>query len=251
MKEQLAIAALLNDVLAIQSERDRADRATGGLLDALGRKLFAHPSNEWPTVQLGDHAEICRGIRADTSATPSGFYPRCISPTNLKNGSLDLTNAPEVDIAEDNYQRTTLRTGDILLPVLFHSSNFPSNMTIWRDAMPDCVYSDRLIRIRCASPLSASYAYFALSAQGNYLRQLASSVGDHSRIDPSLLRHVQLRVPPMDLQREFDELLRLYLSLMERQEQCRATLASLFHGILLRTFSGYPRPVPPRGGGVE
>jgi hypothetical protein len=192
---------------------------------------------------LGDHAEIRRGIKTDASARQSGLFRKCISPTNLKNGSLDLTSAPEVNIADDDYQRSNLRGGDILLPVLFHPARFPSNMTMWRDAMPDCVYSDRLIRIRCASPLLASYAYLALSAQGNYLRQSASSVGDHSRIDPSLLRNVQLRIPPRELQREFDELFHEYISLLEGQAQCRATLASLFNSMLHRSFLGFQTSV--------
>ncbi len=247
MKEQLAIAALLKDLLVIQSERDRSDHAMEGLLDGLGRKLFAHPSKEWPTVPLGDHAEIRRGIRTDASAKQSGLFRKCISPTNLKNGSLDLTSAPDIDIAEDDYRRSNLRRGDILLPVIFHTASFPSNMTMWRDAMPDCVYSDRLIRIRCSSPLLASYAYFALSAQGNYFRQLASSIGEHSRIDPSLLRNVQLRIPPRELLLEFDELFHEYISLLEGQAQCRAKLAALFNSMLHRSFLGFRTSVWPGG----
>jgi type I restriction enzyme S subunit len=239
INDQLEFVRLLKDMLATKAARYQADHATKAVLPTIGRKLFGQPSQQWPKVRLGEYAEIRRGVSPDPNITQHSLRRPCLRPADIRSGSLDLMNTPEVGVSEREYSLTALRRGDILLPLIVRPDKLRDEVLIWREHLPDCVYSDRLVRIRCIPPLLPSYMHFVISGYGKHLRQTASSIGEHSKIDAAVLSEVEVRVPPMELQHQFDDLFFQLVSLLERQEECRTALTSLSRTILRRVFAGH------------
>jgi len=69
----------------------------------------------WPTVRLGEVAQVAGGIQKSPDRSPSNLHRPYVTVRNVQRGWLDLSHVERFEVTEAEIERLRLRTDDLLI----------------------------------------------------------------------------------------------------------------------------------------
>jgi len=243
--EQRRVAAILDKADALRTKRRQVLAYLDCLAQSLFVEMFGDPvtnSRGWPDeAVLGDVADIVSGVtkgrKLEGKVTRQVPY---LAVSNVQDMRLSLSGIKSIDATDDEIDRYALRDGDLLLT----EGGDPDKLgrgTLWRAELPECIHQNHVFRVRLnSSRLTPFYLNWLVGSQRGkryFLRSAKQTTGIAS-INMTQLRSFPLLVPPIDIQRRFQEVVgKLHLN--RRQMASAADFCdSLFASIQCRAFRG-------------
>jgi type I restriction enzyme S subunit len=155
---------------------------------------------------------------------------------NVYADRLELNDIAEIGTNVDEFTRTSLRAGDVLIVEGNGSVEQIGRAALWRGEIAECAHQNHLIRWRSHGGVIPEFAlYWLLSPSGRKsLVEFASSTTGLHTLSLSKVSAVPLSVPPLD---EQVEMVRRVSDLLERADQLKARLDSVLAAIDSSTAS--------------
>lgn len=246
--EQRCIARILDQADKLRRQRAEADALPERIMPALFAKLFGDPVTNvrnWSIFSLSEfftqdrhgprcgpfgtalkkHEYVARGI-------PVWGIDNVLPNRFLETGSLFVT--------EEKFQELTsyaVQVGDVLIS----RAGTVGRMCVARPSVSRSIIGTNLIRLAFdTGALEPEYfsAMFTYFPQISLRFRAVSDEGAYSFMNTSVLKSLQIPVPPIALQRVFATHTCKMRELVEKQESSRCQIRSLFDTLIRRAFSG-------------
>ena len=166
---------------------------------------------KWETVKLGDITESCLGKMLDQEKNKGMLQPY-LANINVRWGSFDLDNLPEMRFEEHEQDRYGLKYGDLVIC----EGGEPGRCAIWKDAIPNMKIQKALHRVRVHQDLDYRYLFywFLLAGKRKALEQyFTGSTIKHMPGDK--LKTIEIDMPPLPTQQRIADILSAYDDLIE------------------------------------
>src|SRR6266581_955289 len=106
-----------------------------------------HPA-QWPTVHLGQIADVKLGKMLDKAKHRSGRPLPYLRNINVRWGSVNTSDLLEMNFEDDELDRFGLRKGDVLVC----EGGEPGRAAVWNGSIPNIKYQKAIHRIRFRQP---------------------------------------------------------------------------------------------------
>ena len=240
IEEQRRIAAILDQADALRSMRRETLSNLGRLASDLFVGMFGDPrhwASQWPMGTIGDMAASTQyGTSARADSVGSLAVLRMGNIT--VNGRLDLTDLKFMDLKPSEFERYTVRRGDIL----FNRTNSADlvGKTAVVHASGPFAYAGYLVRLRVAEGYVPEYiAGYLNSRHGKVmLRSMAKAIVGQANINAQELRSIKIAMPPFKLQKAYASAVAEIARQSQRAGAQLAELDALFASLQARAFSG-------------
>jgi type I restriction enzyme S subunit len=245
LPEQRRIAAILDQADALRTKRREALAQLDRLAQSIFVEMFGDPLTNpkgWAEdTSLGDVADIVSGVtkgrKLEGKTTREVPY---LAVANVQDMRLNLAAVKRIEATEEEIERYALRDGDLLLT----EGGDPDKLgrgTLWHGELPECIHQNHVFRVRVTADTVTPYFlnWLVGSQRGKryFLRSAKQTTGIAS-INMTQLRGFPLLVPPLNLQREFEDTIsavkRGGACMVAAAASCEALFASLQH----RAFRG-------------
>jgi type I restriction enzyme, S subunit len=239
LPEQRRVSAILDKADALRTKR----RETLAELDRLGQSIFVEMFGDpvrnpkmWPVVPF---ASLCSRVTVGIVVQPASYYKEkgipALRSLNIKPGRIvldDLVYFSEEDNAS-RLKKTQLRAGDLVLV----RSGQPGTTAVVPNELDGINAIDILIASPRASEASPTYLCSFFNSSAGRALILSSQRGQiQKHLNVGSLNSAAVMVPPIGLQREFEERIsdveRLSSKFMESFEQLDSMFDSLQHRAL-------------------
>src|SRR5437870_7737295 len=152
----------------------------------------------WPSVPLGNIAEVKLGKMLDKSKHLTGRRLPYLRNINVRWGSVDTSDVLEMYFEEDELDRFALRHGDVLVC----EGGEPGRAAVWDGRMPEMKYQKALHRVRFNIPYEPKLLVY-------FLQTLATTNEWQNRFHGATIKHftremfieLPVPVPPIEEQR--------------------------------------------------
>lgn len=171
----------------------------------------------WPTVSLGDVAEIQGGIQKQPKRSPQrNAYP-FLRVANVTAQGLNLDEIHAIELFEGELERYRLRRGDLLVVEGNGSASQIGRAAVWDGSIKDAVHQNHLIRVRPGCLLNERFLGLVWNSPSNRaeLARIASSTSGLHTLSVGKLKKITLPLPPMDEQRRIVDLVEDHLSRLD------------------------------------
>ena len=243
--EQRRIAAILDQADALRAKRREALAQLDSLTQSIFIEMFGDPvinSKGWPeTTTLGEVANIASGVTKGRNLT--GKVTRTIpylAVANVQEKSLNLSAVKKIDATEDEIERYLLKWNDLLLT----EGGDPDKLgrgTLWKNELPECIHQNHIFRVRVTSeavtPLFLNWLVGSQRGKKFFLRSAKQTTGIAS-INMTQLRSFPLLLPPIELQRDFENIAAGVAQQQAIHAASLAALDTLFASLQHRAFRG-------------
>lgn len=240
VSEQRRIAAALDKADDIYRARERALQRLDSLLQATFLKVFGDPvrnERNWPTAPI-DQVAVDVQYGTSTNANTDRRGVPIVRMNNLTTaGRIDLTVIKWCDLSNDEVAKYAVRRGDLL----FNRTNSPElvgKTAVW-DRDESFAFAGYLIRVRFdeSRVLPDFVSHCLNSASGKrLLAATAKPSNNMSNISASELRRLRIPIPPLELQRQFAEIVKRVSILHGRLEAALGTSRDLLSSLYARFF---------------
>lgn len=240
LAEQKRIAAVLDTVDTLRTKRRQAIALLGDLEQAIFRDMFGDLLTNprgfevRPLIQLVDEARpITYGILKPGDDILGGVpYVRVI---DMKNGGIDSAGLKRTTVAIDQqYRRSRLRSGDILLSIRGHVGRLARVPA----ALDGANITQDTARI---SVSEGSVGYVMACLRSTYIQRWMENFTKGAAIKGINLTDVKkipIPVPPAEEQRRFARRLEAFEGIAMMHRTHLATLDELFVSLQQRAFAG-------------
>ncbi|TYK53291.1 restriction endonuclease subunit S [Actinomadura decatromicini] len=239
--DQQRIAAVLDQTDALRERR----RASITLLEELAQSIFLDMFGEltagFPTDSLGERADIQGGLQVTAKRRNNPLELPYLRVANVYRNRLDLREIKVMRVTERELARTHLAAGDLLVVEGHGNPDEIGRVAVWDGSIEPCIHQNHLIRVRLdASSLIPDYAAAYLnSAEGRrFLLRAASTTSGLHTISTSDVRHTPIKIPPLRLQRLYQNRVNELRSLRAHHERHLRELDDLFESLRQRAFRG-------------
>lgn len=245
LPEQRRIVAILEKADALRSKRREALAQLDRLAQSIFVEMFGDPATNpkgWPeSITLGEVADIVSGVtkgrKLEGKVTREVPY---LTVANVQDMRLNLEVVKKIEATADEIRRYALQEGDLLLT----EGGDPDKLgrgTLWHRELPECIHQNHVFRVRLTSHSLTPYFlnWLVGSQRGKrYFLKSAKQTTGIASINMTQLRGLPLLMPPLALQRDFEEaigvLKRNKHRMLSAATSCEAMFASLQH----RAFRG-------------
>jgi len=248
LSEQRRIVEILDQADALRKKHAEADAITARILSALFFKMFGNPatnSMNWPMAPLSSfftsdrHGPRCGPF--GSALKKHEYVDRGIPVWGIENvlpnrfaedGSLFIT--------EDKYHKLIAYSvvhGDILIS----RAGTVGRMCVATPTVVRSIIGTNLIRLAFdLEALDPEYfsAMFTCFPQISVRFRAASDAGAYSFMNTSILKSLQIPVPPAKLQRRFAHYVSAVRALEQSHAATREQIRRLFESLLHRAFTG-------------
>jgi type I restriction enzyme S subunit len=242
LKTQKEIITILKRVESLKQKREVANEDTNTIIQSLFYEMFGDPINNekgWDEVNLN---QLCKQIQtgfAYGNFDKNEGVPH-LRPYNItESGKLDLTQikyTSEDAIKNDKYK---LINGDVILNTT-NSGNLVGK-TVLFDADIEASFSNHMTKLRVfenkMKPVFLATILQIFFKNGQFKPILKRWVNQVA-IDTSKLKNISLIVPPIELQKQFAEMVKKIESLKEKQKQSTGDINTLFDALIQNAFNG-------------
>jgi type I restriction enzyme S subunit len=262
--EQTRIADQLDKLLArIQSCNDRLD-AIPALLKRFRQAVLAamtcgkltenwreeNESGAWIPSELAACGAVSGGLTKNAKRQTLTLIKPYLRVANVYANRLELSDVSEIGLTQSEYQKTKLRSGDLLIVEGNGSLDQLGRVALWSDELGDCVHQNHLIRWRTSGPLPKFVLYWLLSPRGRAdLTNLASTTTGLHTLSISKVGAVPIDLPPMEEQAEIvrrvEALFKLAARIEVRHIAARTQAQRLSPLLLAKAFRGELVPQDP------
>lgn len=137
--------------------------AAGRLWKKLLLSFFESRGPRWETKEVREIGDVQLGRQRSPKYTTGKCPKPYLRVVNVLDGKLDLRDVEEMDFGDRDYQRYSLRAGDIL--VTEGDITSPYNVgrsAVYRGEIDGCCFQNTLIRVRVCSDVIAEFVHAAL-----------------------------------------------------------------------------------------
>lgn len=266
LPEQKRIADKLDALLArVDACRGRLDRVPGILKRFRQSVLAAATSGEltrewreerglvlvWQESTLGSVGDVTGGITKNAGRANTSLMRRYLRVANVYANRLTLEDVSEIATTPEEFARTRLRAGDVLIVEGNGSVEQIGRAALWRGEIDECAHQNHLIRWRTRGSVMPEFAlYWLLSPAGreSLVEFAKSSAGLHT-LSLSKVSAVPLLVPPLEEQaevvRRVGELFQMAERLERRLADVQARIVRTKPSALAKAFRGELVPQDP------
>lgn len=240
LPEQRRIAAILDQADALRAKRREALAQLDSLTQSIFIEMFGDPATNpkgWLICKIGDLLESASYGTSEKSSS-EGQFPVLRMNNITRLGDIDLTDLKYMDLAESEYERYLVRSGDVLFNRT-NSADLVGKTAIYRYSYR-AAYAGYLIRLRTNEDNDPEYlARFLNTAFAKkMLRGMCKSIIGMANINATEIQAMKIAKPPLAIQREFG----LRINAIEREKEThRKSLAefdNLFASLQHRAFRG-------------
>jgi len=169
----------------------------------------------WEKAILGDVADSCLGKMLDQEKN-RGTYQPYLANLNVRWGSFDLDDLPEMRFEDDEQERYGLEYGDLVIC----EGGEPGRCALWKNAVPNMKIQKALHRVRTHTCLDNRYLYywFLLAGKTGELDQYFTGA-TIKHMPGQKLKSIVIDMPPLETQHRIADILSAYDDLIENNQK--------------------------------
>jgi type I restriction enzyme S subunit len=265
LTEQKRIATKVEELLArVNTTKDRLAKvsmilkrfrqsvltaACSGRLTADWRDKMNVLSEEYQKSTMADIGIVSGGITKNSRRESLPMQIPYLRVANVYENLIDLRNVKEIGITPQEFERTVLKKGDILIVEGNGSLDQIGRVAIWEEQVNPCVHQNHLIKFRASELVIPRYALFWLMSPlgRECLMQAAVSTAGLHNLSISKIERLPISVPSISEQHEIVRRVeamfeladavekRVAAATMQAEKLTQAVLAKAFRGELVPT----------------
>ena len=224
LEEQSRIVAELDLLTGIIDKQNAQLKELDNLALAIFYDMFGDPIENpkgWDVKKLGDlSTSVSYGTSSPSSTVGKYKYLRMNNITY--EGFLDLTDLKYIDMDDAEFEKYSVREGD----VLFNRTNSMDliGKTTYIHDMEPMIIAGYIIRVRLADSVLPVYVskFMNTPAMKKKLRGMAKGAVNQANINSKELKSIDILIPPLALQQSFAEKIQ---SIEKQKETIRASIA--------------------------
>lgn len=203
-------------------------------------EMFGSPATNpkgWKISKIGD---ITKDVRYGTSksSVEGGKYPYLRMNNITYTGNLDLKDLKYIDIEYNELEKCIARNGD----VLFNRTNSAEliGKTCVFNLEEPMIIAGYIIRVRLVDEVLPIYLSMFLNSDygKKLLKGMARGAVNQANINAQELKGINIQVPPIELQNEFDSFVKQIDKLKFEMESSLKELENNFNSLMQRAFKG-------------
>ena len=169
----------------------------------------------WKKVRLGDVADSCLGKMLDQEKN-RGEYQPYLANVNVRWGSFDLENLPQMRFLESEEDRYGLKYGDLIVC----EGGEPGRCAIWKEQVPNMKFQKALHRVRVHNNVDYRYLFywFLFAGKRGALDQYFTGA-TIKHMPGDKLKSIILDLPPLEQQKKIADVLSAYDDLIENNQK--------------------------------
>lgn len=241
---QKEIAAILAKVQSAIRKRNESISTADEYLKSVFFDMFGDciADNKYHFKTLHEIAEVTSGVTkgrklGDNRKTVVMPY---LSVSNVKDGYLDLNFVKEIEVYEDEIEKYSLKSDDLLLT----EGGDPDKLgrgTLWHEEISPCLHQNHIFRVRInkniANPVYVSRLIGSSYGKAYFFKAAKQTTGIAS-INSKQLKNFKVILPPLEQQNEFAEIVKKIEALKEQQKKSLEQLETTFKSLMQRAFKG-------------
>lgn len=223
LEEQSRIVAELDLLTGIIDKQNAQLKELDNLALAIFYDMFGDPIENpkgWDVKKLGDlSTSVSYGTSSPSSTVGKYKYLRMNNITY--EGFLDLTDLKYIDMDDAEFEKYSVREGD----VLFNRTNSMDliGKTTYIHDMEPMIIAGYIIRVRLADSVLPVYVskFMNTPAMKKKLRGMAKGAVNQANINSKELKSIDILIPPLALQQSFAEKIQ---SIEKQKDTIRASI---------------------------
>ena len=224
LEEQSRIVAELDLLTGIVDKQNAQLKELDNLAQAIFYDMFGDPienPKRWEVKKLGDvSTSVSYGTSSPSSTVGKYKYLRMNNITY--EGFLDLTDLKYIDVDDAEFEKYSVREGD----VLFNRTNSMDliGKTTYIHNMEPMIIAGYIIRVRLVDSVLPVYVskFMNMPAMKKKLKGMAKGAVNQANINSKELKSIDIPLPPLALQQSFAEKIQ---SIEKQKETIRASIA--------------------------
>lgn len=175
----------------------------------------------WPTVALGEVAEIQGGIQKQPKRSPQrNAYP-FLRVANVTAQGLKLEEIHAIELFEGELEKYRLHHGDLLVVEGNGSASQIGRAAVWDGSIKDAVHQNHLIRVRPGRLINDRFLCLLWNSPSvrEGLTRIASSTSGLHTLSVAKLKTIVLPLPSLEEQRRIVALLEDHLSRLDAADR--------------------------------
>ena len=240
LDEQRRIVGILNRAAKIEQLRARARELMGEFIPAVFVKMFGDPLENpmgWEQANLGDLSQVQSGLQVSKKRSGHPIEVPYLRVANVLRDKLNLSEIKRMRITEGEFERVQLRLGDLLIVEGHGNASEIGRVGIWNGHICGCVHQNHLIRVRTDySKILPEFAcaYLNSSSGREHLLRSGKTTSGLNTISSSNVKSCDIFLPPLDLQRQYTQLVESLRSTVAIAEAGSRTASELSASLMSR-----------------
>lgn len=241
LPEQKRIAAILDKADAIRRKRQQAIKLADEFLRATFLDMFGDPVTNPKGWLFGTIREIISEAKYGTAKKASvttGKYPILRMNNVTYSGDMDLSDLKYIDLEKKEETKYLAKKGDLLFNRT-NSKELVGKTAVFESSTPMAI-AGYLIRVRTNERSTPHYisSYLNSSHGKATLLGMCKSIVGMANINAQELQDISIMIPPVDLQKQYTDLVWEVQERKRRQLEATKIGDTLFNSLTQRAFRG-------------
>ncbi len=242
LSEQKRIADILDKAYAIRRKRQEARALTQDLPIALFRETFQEflKPDHIVTV-LSETAKVVSGVAKGRNLNGEDIREvPYLRVANVQAGYLDLSEIKTIPANQSEVEALALQHGDVVMTEGGDHDKLGRG-ALWEHSIPSCIHQNHIFRVRTNREklLPTFFVHYLQTETARaYFLRCAKKTTNLASINMTQLRALPVPLPPLKLQKKFDDELRTIIDITQRQTDSERETNDLFNSLVQRAFKG-------------
>ncbi|MGL1085245.1 restriction endonuclease subunit S [Vibrio vulnificus] len=241
LDEQKRIAAILDKADAIRQKRKQAIVLADEFLRSVFLDMFGDPVTNPKGFSVGTIRDLVSSANYGTSGKASetdGEYPVLRMGNITYQGSWDFSVLKYIDLTEKELPKYLVHKGDLLFNRT-NSKELVGKTAVFEGHDP-MAFAGYLVRVRTNDRGNNYYlsGYLNSSHGKKVLASMCKSIVGMANINAQELQNIKILLPPIELQNQYEKLVKAVNSRVFNQVDSQNSLSELFASLSQKAFSG-------------
>lgn len=241
LEEQKRIAAILDKADSVRRKRQQAIDLADDFLRSVFLDMFGDPISNPKGFKKGTVRELIESANYGTSGKASeteGKYPILRMGNITYEGGWDFTNLKYIDLSEKDEPKYLTQKGDLLFNRT-NSKELVGKTAVFDEDEPMAI-AGYLIRVR---PNEHGNNYYISGYLNSFhgkqtLLNMCKSIVGMANINAQELQDIKILLPPIELQNEYEQIVRATKSKLKSFEKSAELLEDNFNSLSQKAFAG-------------
>ncbi|HAD97013.1 MAG TPA: hypothetical protein DCG19_06370 [Cryomorphaceae bacterium] len=199
---------------------------------------------DWEELQVSQIGKVTGGLTKNAKRRDHKLKLPYLRVANVYANELRLEEILEIGLTEKEFERTALKTNDLLVVEGNGSPDQIGRVALWDGTINSCVHQNHLIKIRFTDGSMAKYTLlYLLSPLGrNQIKNVSVSTSGLYTLSIGKVSKLAVNLPPQEEQQEIvrrvEGLFSAADALEARYQKLKAQIDALPQAILAKAFKG-------------